>query len=286
MAPRIGVKLTQFERSSRMRKRMEFAFRKQFPRCEVKVLSERGMPAMAYLQIDYVVRFIFIGSMETKIYSLDNDNNPTFQFSNVPKDGVGDRRMKSHDRMWRLFMASEIGQEKIKKWNALPTQKRVPIPTGLPALDKALENGLGSGAMTTFAAVRPIETPPPAYVSISSALVERISKAHGVQGMSLTEAVDKLLVLQLDSLDEQHSDEAWVKRCLSNVEKIPVGGIFSVLHTMVECGEFNGIRLRKLVKALRESNIVKVLEGDFPKVSISTRGKMITAQFERIEAPQ
>lgn len=155
MAPPVGVKLSQFERSHRMRKRMEFAFRKHFPRCEVVVLEIGGH---SYLQIDKVVRFVLCDAMTTKISWLDDANAPTFMFTNHPRDTDLDRRMKSHSRMWQLFMASEVGQEKIKKWNELPTQTRVrllpyQIPTGFTAIDKTFEGGIKEGEFVMFAAV-------------------------------------------------------------------------------------------------------------------------------------
>ena len=199
MAPPVGVKFSQEELASRMLKRMQFAFAKQFPRCEVKLDQTKQPNGFAYLEIEKVVSFLILPGGHSKIYALDDDGVGQFQFDNAPKDGDRDRRMKSHDRMWRLFMASEIGQEKIKKWNALPTQTKVrKIPTGLPALDKALENGLSSGTMTTFAAVRPVELNTKVIVTV--ALAERISKEPSVQGLSLDEAVNKLLNQQLDSL--------------------------------------------------------------------------------------
>lgn len=160
MAPPVGVKLSQLERTARMLKRMQFAFSKQFPRCEVKLVTGKWGQGQAFLEIENVVSFLILPCGTSKIFALDDAGISTFLFDNYPQDGDLDRRMKSHDRMWRLFMASPIGQEKIKAWNALPVQTRVRMPpqqmaekmeTGLPLLNEKLQGGIPAGRMTMFA---------------------------------------------------------------------------------------------------------------------------------------
>lgn len=117
-------------------------------------------------------------------------------------------------------------------------------------------------------------------------MVERIANEPSLQGMTFPDAVCKLLNQQLQYLDDNHSVEAWVKRCMANVEKMPVGNQFTIKHVLIGAGSFSLRNLRLLSKALRDSPIVKLLEGEKSDVPVGNKGLMLPAHFERITAPE
>lgn len=190
MAPPKG-KRTQEERARLMLKRMQFAFSKQFPRCVVRLVPAVRF-GLAYLEIERVVSYLILPDGNSKILSLGEDGRATFMFDNSPQDGDRDRRMKSHDRMWRLFMASEIGQEKIKKWNALPVQTRVRVlpqdpeqmKTGFPLLDEKLKGGIPAGRMVAFGAP---EKP-------------RVSKTYNCLMVGVSDKADAMVLAEIENI--------------------------------------------------------------------------------------
>lgn len=249
MAPPKG-KLTMDDRTHRMLKRMQFAFAKQFPRCEVRIITVLNMPC---LQIFGVVRYLMLECGESKIYALDSETGEAqFLFNNRPKDGDRDRRIKTHDRMWRLFMASEIGQAKAKTWNAISTgtiRTQPQMPTGFPALDKVLEGGLRSGDLVAFTAPTLI---PKRVSSYNCVLIS--PKSIGVAASVISQFVrsrrqnrENILFLSRDGLAAPRLLPASDVR--QGFQQLESAGELDGAITLVRHWEVNGQRLHLIVDA-------------------------------------
>lgn len=278
MAPPKG-KRNQEERTRLMQKRMQFAFLKQFPRCVVEVVESGTFPnTLFFLEIKGVVSYCIFENGETRLLSLDESGIASFQFDNYPQEGDRDRRIKSHDRMWRLFMASPIGQEKIKAWNALPKDSKR-IPTGFPVLDEALARDLPRGALTTFGARR---KEPDVCVYLKDDLVRRITSEPEFANMTIDDAVAKLVGDRLDEVSEAKRVERWLDTCMKAAEELPVGTKFGFLHVLAGNGAYNSQGLCLLAKRLRESGLIKVLEGAHDPVALGQHGKTIPPTMERV----
>jgi hypothetical protein len=114
--------------------RMQTFFGKVYPGCRVHLVTCET-DGLTYLQIDGVVAFLIErskGIVSTKIFR-HSDGGRLFLFDNSPKEGDRDRRLKTHVRMWQLFVNSQQGKDVLSRWR---------IPTGNATLNRMLENGM------------------------------------------------------------------------------------------------------------------------------------------------
>jgi hypothetical protein len=119
-------------------------------------------------------------------------------------------------------------------------------------------------------------------VALSAELVGRIVNEPSVAGLQFNEAVEKLLTQQLQYLEDHCSDEAWVKRCMAKIERMPVGQTFGITTLLAGQGPYNGKMLRLLHQALRGCETIRL----FDTAPNDSQGERVPARFERIAKPE